>query len=681
MDVDIKGRIKNLNLPKNKGLLPMFEAVVNSIHAFNNIISDESKIEIKIERDTSQTDLTDSHYIPPVQSFEIVDNASGFNDINFHSFSTSDSTLKAELGGKGVGRFIWLKAYDSVRIDSIYLQDKKYHERHFDFLLTQKAIENLEEGLSEKSVPETRLRLQNLKAKYQQFLPKNADLIAQRLLEHCLSFFISSRLPQIYVIDNNGDSYNINSIYNNEIKEYVAKHDFKVNNLDFKLDLIKYRTTSDQVHFISYCAHSREVKRENLATYIPLLTTRLKENGKDFIYLCYISSQYLDESVNQERTSFSFEESSDEEVDGQGKFVFKEEATIKQIREEVLKIVKPDSEAYVQEIRQEHVMRVQKFIKEQCPEYRHILKYNKADIDDISPNSSDATLDSELHKISYRIDSNIRENSRKILENDPKEEKEIQEYNIKYEALLDQLTDSGISNLAKYVTHRKVLISLFEQRLKLDTEDKYYLEKSIHELFVPMKKDSNQVEFLKQNLWMIDERLSYHYYLSSDLPFSDMETTDSVSEDRPDIMIFNKSIAYVETEQPFNSIVIIEFKRPERTAYPDDENPITQVYSYMSQIEENKVKTSEGRTVMYKQGTPFYAYIICDINEKIKRFAKDGVLQPTPDQLGYFGFNTPRNAYIEIISYDKLLLDAKKRNKVLFDRLGLPPTIITNKEI
>lgn len=680
MDVDINGRIKNLHLPKNKALLPMFEAVVNSIHAFDKI-TDKSKIEIRIERDKSQLDLTDPHFISPVQSFEIIDNAVGFNDINFNSFSTSDSTLKAELGGKGVGRFIWLKAYDSVRVDSIYFQDGQYHERSFDFLLTKKAIENIQENFSEKNYPETKLRLQFVKKKYQECLPKKADLIAQRLLEHCLSFFISSPMPQIYIIDDNGQRININSIYNNEISEYISKNDFKVNNLDFKLNLIKYRTTSDQLHFISYCAHSREVRRENLSTYIPLLTTRLKDNEQDFIYFCYITSSYLDDSVNQERTSFFFEESTDDETEGQEKLVFKDEASIKQIRDEVLKFVKPDSEKYIQEIRTEHLNRVQKFIEEQCPEYRHILKYNKEDIDNISPNASEATLDTELHKILYKIDLNIKENSRKILEKDPKEEKDIQEYNTKYKALLDRLTDSGVSNLAKYITHRKVLISLFEQRLNLDTNNKYFLEKSIHELFVPMRQDSDQIDFLKQNLWMIDERLSYHYYLSSDLPFADIQPTASSSDNRPDIMIFNKSIAYVDTEQPFNSIVIIEFKRPERTAYPDDENPITQVYSYMSKIEENKVKTSNGRTVNYKQGTPFYAYIICDINDKIRRFAKDGVLQPTPDQLGYFGFNTPRNAYIEIISYDKLLQDAKKRNKVLFDKLGLPPTIITNKPL
>ena len=34
----------------------------------------------------------------------------------------------------------------------------------------------------------------------------------------------------------------------------------------------------------------------------------------------------------------------------------------------------------------------------------------------------------------------------------------------------------------------------------------------------------------------------------------------------------------------------------------------------------------------------------------------------TPDNLGYYGYNETLNAYYEVISYAKLLADAKKRN-------------------
>ena len=52
--------------------------------------------------------------------------------------------------------------------------------------------------------------------------------------------------------------------------------------------------------------------------------------------------------------------------------------------------------------------------------------------------------------------------------------------------------------------------------------------------------------------------------------------------------------------------------------------------------------------------------------------AENAGLNKTPDGEGYFGFNVPRGAYIEVISYDKLVKDAKKRNQVLFDKLFRP---------
>ncbi len=44
--------------------------------------------------------------------------------------------------------------------------------------------------------------------------------------------------------------------------------------------------------------------------------------------------------------------------------------------------------------------------------------------------------------------------------------------------------------------------------------------------------------------------------------------------------------------------------------------------------------------------------------------------QRTPDNLGYYGFNEALNAYYEVISYNKLLSDAGKRNRVLFAPRG-----------
>lgn len=44
----------------------------------------------------------------------------------------------------------------------------------------------------------------------------------------------------------------------------------------------------------------------------------------------------------------------------------------------------------------------------------------------------------------------------------------------------------------------------------------------------------------------------------------------------------------------------------------------------------------------------------------------------TPDGMGYYGYQSERHAYFEVISYAKLLADAKKRNQILFDKLFTP---------
>ena len=105
MLIDIAGRISNVSLPRTKALLPLFETIVNSIDALedlNNLNCGE--ITVYIERDHSQGQLLDSdttYY--PIKNFLVEDNGPGFNEDNFVSFKTSDTTYKKNKGGKGIG--------------------------------------------------------------------------------------------------------------------------------------------------------------------------------------------------------------------------------------------------------------------------------------------------------------------------------------------------------------------------------------------------------------------------------------------------------------------------------------------------------------------------------------------------------------------------------------------------
>jgi len=63
--------------------------------------------------------------------------------------------------------------------------------------------------------------------------------------------------------------------------------------------------------------------------------------------------------------------------------------------------------------------------------------------------------------------------------------------------------------------------------------------------------------------------------------------------------------------------------------------------------------------------------VICDTTREIEIIAQNKGMLPTPDKLGYYGYNPSLSAYVEIISYAKLLRDAKRRNRILFDKLHL----------
>ena len=77
--INIQGRVKNFNLPKNQPLVPLFEAIVNAIHAIDERKSTNSsfkgQIIIKILRD-EQLVLDGTGELPQIQSFEIIDNGS-----------------------------------------------------------------------------------------------------------------------------------------------------------------------------------------------------------------------------------------------------------------------------------------------------------------------------------------------------------------------------------------------------------------------------------------------------------------------------------------------------------------------------------------------------------------------------------------------------------------------------
>lgn len=674
---NISGKIRNTKLPKNKALWPLFEVISNSIHAIEEKGNLKSgQIQIDIVRNGSQETLREIENVEiyPVHSFIVKDNGIGFNDENYRSFLTAESEYKIEKGAKGIGRFVCLKAYRTVKIDSIYniSKDKKQH-RSFELKPTGKGIFDYNLVDSDAPATGTIVTLNHFIEEYQQYAPRLLRDLGERIIEHFLVYFVLEKCPYIKLIDNNNKSILLQDLYGSTIKSTIVKSSTKIKGKAFEIHLIRLYEAKGS-HKLHYCANDREVFDESLTKYILDLGRQIKDDeGDDFSYQCYVTGEYLNINVDTERTNFNFPTGDNEEDEHENK---NSELSLKDIRNGVINEIEKILEDYLSEIREKKFDSYKNHINESAPQFKPIAKYKPEAIKRLQPNLSGNKLNLELFKLQSELELEIKKLGEDVL-GDNKDIRDTDEYISKYNDYIEKFNDIGKSNLAKYIVHRKAVIELLDLFLGIDEDGKYQTEDTIHKIFFPIKTESEEISYEQQNLWLIDERLSYHSYLSSDKSFKEMPITEDVdSRDRPDLLIFNDSFAFVNDEAPHNSFVIVEFKRPERQDYnttTEKKNPVDQVISYIRTIRENKAIDRRGKLIQLdKEKTPFYAYIICDFNPSLAKVLEDRNYKRTPDSLGFFYFHETYNAYIEVISYQKLLKDAKSRNRILFEKLGLP---------
>ena len=642
MKVDLVGRINNVPLGVSRPLLPLFEAVVNSIQSIHATGRTDGRIDIRVSRDETQELIFElSQDIRPVTGFTITDNGIGFDNANFESFTTSDTKYKP--GAKGIGRFMWLKAFDSVHVNSIYASNGSFFQRRFDFRLSSEGIENAVNFLAPTEELKTEIKLINYKDRYQKTCPKHLELIAERLIEHTLIYFLSNRCPAMSISDSK-THINLNEHFNNNVRGTTSTVTFDVKGEAFKLVHLRLYFTHEKNHQVHLCGNDRVVESLNLGKRIPDLNAKLAdEDGNPFKYAACVTSDYFNEHVNMERVAFDIPESDDG--------LFPDMVTMEEIESTVLSGVKKFIEPYLKPIREEKAERITRFIETKAPQYRSTVKYMPNALDQIAPDVPEERLEVELHKLRYKFNTEIKEETQQFINSTIGDLVNVGDYMAQYKSLLSKISELSSDQLTEYVLYRKAIISLLEKSIKLTEAGKYPLEEAVHGIIFPLTTTSNEVNYERQNLWLIDERLSYHHFLASDKPLKTIDVIDTQSGLEADLLVFNKALAYVEPPAPFHSVVIIEFKRPMRKGYADEENPFEQVIKYITKIRDSKALDKDGRLIPINENTPFYAYIICDRTENLRHYAENMYdYTPTPDGLGYFNFNKNLKAYIEVIS-------------------------------
>lgn len=228
MESDVVGRLKNTKLPLSKPLLPLFEAVVNSIHAIEDAGVQNGQITITVQRGGQQALPleTDSGSYVPVIGFIVQDNGIGFTEQNYREFSRADTTWKAPRGGRGIGRLLWLKAFSRVRIDSIFSENSKTLHRQFFFVRSPEGVENLQLEPANGQIPRTTVELLNFEEPYAGLCPRQPRTIAARIVEYAIDYFVLGEVPKMTLIDQAAETpIDLTEVYtelvtNSSIEEY-----------------------------------------------------------------------------------------------------------------------------------------------------------------------------------------------------------------------------------------------------------------------------------------------------------------------------------------------------------------------------------------------------------------------------------------------------------------------------
>ena len=655
--INILGIVKSIK-SKTNVYSPIVEAVVNSIEAIEG--KPHGKIDIIVYRENV---LEFDNAKPYINSIEIIDNGVGFTQENTDSFDTYLSETKLEIGGKGFGRFIYLKYFNDAKIQSQYKDGNNYKFRNFRFGKQDEIIVDEVEGDAINKETGTKLILENIIEKEQ--LDKGLDIIARKLVEKLLFFFVDTSfdVPQITLkeSDNTG-AYILNDYIsdNNSISKVgeqnvTIKSNFEKMEYPFVIKVYKiyFSQLSSKVVLT---AHNREVTETTLQTYIPEFQDEFFDEANDvkrnFIIKAYVLGEYLNTNVSLERETFDFSKDVGDRLYPLGQA---------EIEKEVANVVKHFFEEDVKSRFEKKTETVRNYINSKAPWHRIYL--NDFDFTNLPTNLTDEKIEIEFQKFKFKKEQETRIEIKEIIANEDGTADE------KFQKIISRISQNGKNDLAHYVCNRKLIVDTFDElRKRKSTNNQPHLEKELHNLIFPMGQTSETLDYESHNLWLLDERLVFSNHTASDKVISKEETQE------PDLVIFHNRLAYRNGDNTTNSpITIFEFKRPKRTNYPNNENPLKQACQYVEKIRAGKYEIREGlEPIKVSNETPIYVYIVADRCYKIDEFsAKDFSLTLSPDGEGYFGYHSGYKVYIEVISFRKLIEDAKMRNKIFFKKLGI----------
>lgn len=663
MLANIKGLVDRLELSQAKAMMPLFEAISNAIDAIEEHRDGFSGHSICI-RLIAAHDLAHQggDEVLVLDGFDISDDGVGFDDGNLASFQEAHTLSKVKVGGKGVGRFTFLKVFSNVHIRSVFQRQDETLLREFDFSIADE-LKGADKVTPVKETRGTALSMRGMENKFKGGWPHDPAIIAERILAHFLIRFAARSCPPMTLESPGHAPIDLHKLFETTVLTHIEERFFDVLGHTFALQAYRHRDGRSR-HDLHLCANGREVTTNKLRDLLPELPEKLLDADQEpYTLIVLVTGEYLDDHANQERTRISFQ--SDDEPDIDETLVSRQS-----LNRGITDTLRPLLADDLQSTNEEKRSQIEKFV-EQAPEYRALThpRYKELIEQRIQPGLTTEKLDEALLHVKRDVEDSVRKEVRHVAA--LFETETFEQYQERFQIVAEQANEIGKAQLAAYVAHRRTILDLVSQSLKrVRTDDKYPFERVLHKMIFPMGATSKDIFFEQQNLWVIDERLCYHTLLTSDKKLNSVPGLKGTSGKEPDIFAFfyDTPIGVAESDNlPSGGVIIIEFKRPGRDDY--DKDPADQIIQRFREISDGNVNDIEGRQIN-PANLRYTGYLIADLKPSLHKQVY-GRYHRTADNEGYFFNLAAGNGCIEIISYDKLVKDAGRRNRILFDKLGL----------
>lgn len=309
------------------------------------------------------------------------------------SFNTAFSEYKYKRGGKGLGRFLWLKAFRRVHIDSFFMDGDIPIARKFDFDEgydpdTVTAID------ADRRVPGTVVNLTGFREPFQSQVTLDLEQIARRMCEHFILLLMQPKPPMIEV-RSGAAAVSVNRVFEEQFRRTASQRSFAIRGEEFTVYGFRLSERRVTRHRLLYCANDRAVEAERLDAHVPnLVAGRISDGDESFAYLAVVTGEYLNTHVNQARTALDIgeDDAADDDAEPDLPSLLTDDIKRSDIRDACIAFIQEDLASVLSDMNSVKLARIRRYVDDEAPHYRILLRRADEFIDRMPAGGSRADL-------------------------------------------------------------------------------------------------------------------------------------------------------------------------------------------------------------------------------------------------------------------------------------------------